>query len=488
MKNSSFYNNYFLKSKLIYRNFKLIKFQFSRSNVSKQQFLDNKVYDRTFPYYSFYLSTQEAYWVNEHDRNLLLLKSNNVIESEKKTFFFDMMSELNNVKKLFPFLKGTKHIVEYFLNNTDDFNKSDLNNFISRLESLKIFSHDFEVFENESNEPINLKFVKINTQKNELVQKVIQTWAKRNLVKNKKLIYSDFAVILEYLSLVEFEENKSFLRNLFDYIDLNSLDFNKQTRLLYLTMKIDKNFIVENMNNKTNNLNHISMLKMSNEILNRILNEKDSSNTCLYEISQFLEVIGKLSTYNNDNAIHYMFNKLKDKLSKIYRDLHNESLRLETSKEKIIDNKNLENINANKNNSFHFIILYKLLEINCLSKSKSVNLDLIFLILNKIDYRFLNQMEKLYFHQILNYILIEKEKNSEILELEEELSVLLSKYKQELFFKQNVNVDFTQYLGNAELLCDYRNKIFYSIDYFEKNSKALSLDKINICNSILTYS
>lgn len=495
----------------------------NRSNSLKSSILDNKVYDRTFPFHSFYLSTQEAYWVNEHDRNLLLLKSNNVNESEKKRFFIDMMTELVHVKKLFPYLKGTKNIANFLIDNIFDFNKNELNVCISRLETLKIFDSNFAVYENENDsELMTLNFdfeIKKENEilNNNLINNIIIHWTKLNLnlKKNEKISFEASLNILEYLSLVECIENKKFIVDLYNYIDLDNMNFSQKTRLLYLTMKIDSKFVMNNITNNNKNSNeNISFLKLINEILNTIVNDKTGLNSYIYEIAQFIEIVGKLFVFSssNDVLIEFIYNKLLDKLIKSYDEsyvfnLNQENLITDTlNNGKSISNSKLnssENKKTNfKNNSYHFVILYKLLDIDIHSlrnnkSSISIHQDLIFLILNSIDYKVLNQMEKIYFHQIIAYLDNSKIKSSKSsktdqtkLKFDEEFSTLLSKYKLELSIQDNekIDIDFFEYLQNFEMVKDYRNKIYYNIDYFSKNSKKLALEKINVCNAILTYS
>jgi len=84
------------------------------------------------------LTDQEALLYNEHDHNVLLLKSNSVPTKDKKLFMNELLLICFDLSKYKNYLRGWDYLEDYFKNNMEKLNNEEFFNYIEKFSIIKL--------------------------------------------------------------------------------------------------------------------------------------------------------------------------------------------------------------------------------------------------------------------------------------------------------------------------------------------------------------
>jgi len=426
---------------------------------------ETKLLNKSYPFQGFYLNEEDALILNDLDRSLLLFKSNSVIQKEVKAFLLQFLSDMSKIKKLFPYLTGINVFLDYFKKNLNDFDFKEIAFCIKNYENLKIFSY------NNSNSEIllsNDEIQEIEIHKNIQSDSMINDLSDKVLTELNKNEYDILEIIkiLDYFSLSGFRDDKFWkeisLINIIDQLENKKLS--KKHEILALVQFIynisfsyPKYFSVQNSNS----------LKILNKIFTymtdrfeEVIFEKRSelNNELVFEIPRILESIFLINQTMNDEAFKFLQKNYIDKLNQLVEKGPNKSL-----------------------DYILFIVCFKYLE-NQVILNKEVNDEKFLYFLSRINYKELNSKEKVLFNfLIFSFKTMLNEKN-ELLELYTR-KLNLNDTSEEI--DNSIIKEYFNFHANRDK--NQKEKIYYDIKFFDKNKQKLSLARINIRNSFLSF-
>jgi len=488
----------------------------------------------SFPFNGFFLNKEEAYLVNEHDRNLLLIKSESVKKDDLDKFMLELFDDLCKTPKLFPFLKGVKLFTEYFFNNIDNFTKQEFYYVLSKLQELKIFSLEPQSLEEYTNSNRQSR----EDSSNKLFSKI------EDKLFSKDFKFTDLEIInvIDQFSLANYKK-ESFWTHIAK-IDLEKIvkenEYSKGPEIkLYVQFLYNLSISMPSIFSDSKHSSQLPLIKYLNKVISTFKESLGSEeelkklrkNNLLSEIPRVVELMNLISLNSNQEIFKYMKKTVDDLVFSLFEARFNKEIEGGATGSK--------EVGAVLSNEEVFTLVYKYTE-NYIqwtqfksntTKEEAVDKILssqLFYLLNEIKYSQLNAVSKIYFHYVVSilrntllYQVITNNNNISALAAfgkeYKEFFLIIEKYYRELNIKpftldairleayvkgehsetlfsqiksEEVQELLTQYKNlNLNLIeKDYREKLYMDISFFENHSKELGLQTINVRNSVLTYS
>lgn len=454
----------------IIRSFSVISAKNKDPNDPHQYYLDES-YDKTlkninrnYPFKTFFLSQNEAYYLNEHDRNLLLLKNNLIDKQETKEFMLKFFESMLKIKKLFPYLKGVDVFSEYFYNNINEFTREEFLYLCSKLDELKIFNinnnnnyylndnedtrsnkYNFdEVYTKEDFNEIDLKNLSDNYYNNrEKFYDAISTRLMKDISEKENNINNDTSnnltnkSIIDVIKLLDQFTMSGYKNNEFwnkiSNLDLNDITTtldsknnsstltNKSIQETKLQIQYLYNLSLSNIkaieDSKTN-IKKLQLLEsitktLSDTLKNILDTSKSNTNlkittskknkSMIVEVPRVMEMLLRISLNTKTGIIESIKNRFEDEVFQYYEKKYEEKYK-EINKNNNSEEKNFTIEFDHISSDISFTLLFKYLEYY-FNKSSTSGSDIVdtrlFLLLEEINYNNLNAMSKLYFNLVI---------------------------------------------------------------------------------------
>lgn len=454
----------------IIRSFSVISAKNKDPNDPHQYYLDES-YDKTlkninrnYPFKTFFLSQNEAYYLNEHDRNLLLLKNNLIDKQETKEFMLKFFESMLKIKKLFPYLKGVDVFSEYFYNNINEFTREEFLYLCSKLDELKIFNinnnnnyylndnedtrsnkYNFdEVYTKEDFNEIDLKNLSNNYYNNrEKFYDAISTRLMKDISEKENNINNDTSnnltnkSIIDVIKLLDQFTMSGYKNNEFwnkiSNLDLNDITTtldsknnsstltNKSIQETKLQIQYLYNLSLSNIkaieDSKTN-IKKLQLLEsitktLSDTLKNILDTSKSNTNlkittskknkSMIVEVPRVMEMLLRISLNTKTGIIESIKNRFEDEVFQYYEKKYEEKYK-EINKNNNSEEKNFTIEFDHISSDISFTLLFKYLEYY-FNKSSTSGSDIVdtrlFLLLEEINYNNLNAMSKLYFNLVI---------------------------------------------------------------------------------------